>query len=252
MNLSNNTVLITGGSAGIGFAFAERFLRAGSEVLICARREDKLRAAADQLAQATGREMHTRVCDVAVESDRIALCAWAVREFPGLNVLLNNAGIQRRIGLKDAEEWELTQQEIAINFEAPVHLTRLFIPHLLEQERPAIINVTSGLAFAPLANVPVYCATKAALRSFTLSLRHQLSDTPIKVIEVIPPAVDTDLQAPGLHTFGAPVNEFADAIFGRLGREDDLEIAYGLSEKAARASHEELGEIFNRLNARRH
>jgi uncharacterized oxidoreductase len=253
VNLSDNTVLITGGSSGIGLAFAERFLRAGSDVLICGRREDKLRSAAEKLGQIANREVRTRVCDVADEDERIALFEWVTHEFPRLNVLVNNAGIQRRIDLLHTDPWHRTRQEIAINFEAPVHLARLFIPHLLRQQRaPAILNVTSGLAFAPLANVPVYCATKAALRSFTLSLRHQLAATPIRVIEIIPPAVDTDLQAPGLHAFGAPVDQFADAVFTRLATDDDAEIAYGFADNDSRASREELEQIFARLNAQQH
>jgi uncharacterized oxidoreductase len=164
-----------------------------------------------------------------------------------LNVLVNNAGIQRRVQLAASEDWEQTRSEIAINFEAPIHLSRLFIPHLLTRKRPAIINVTSGLSFVPLANVPVYSATKAAFHSFTLSLRHQLSETPVQVIEIAPPAVDTDLGGVGLHTFGAPLDEFADAVFRRLAT-GELEIAYGSAEKASRASREELDEIFEALN----
>lgn len=197
MNLSSNVVLITGGSSAIGLAFAERFLRAGSEVVICGRREEKLGSAQEKYPQ-----LRTRVCNVADEDERIALFEWATHEFPKLNVLVNNAGIQRRIDLAHTEPWHRTRQEMSINLEAPIQFSRLFIPHLLKQTTPpsAIINVTSGLAFAPLANVPVYCATKAALRSFTLSLRHQLAATGMKVIEIIPPAVDTDLGGPGLLT----------------------------------------------------
>jgi uncharacterized oxidoreductase len=248
MKLANNIVLITGGSSGIGFALAERFLRAGSTVVICGRREEKLCE-----AKAKHPALHTRVCDVADEDARIALYESVTHDFPTLNVLVNNAGIQRRIDLAHTEPWHRTRKEIAINVDAPIHLARLFIPHLLRQQQPpAIINVTSGLAFAPLANVPVYCATKAALRSFTLSLRHQLAASKIKVIEIVPPAVDTDLQAPGLHKFGVPVDEFADAIFARLGTDDDLEIAYGFAENASRATPDELRQIFNRLNSQQH
>src|SRR5438045_2374463 len=140
MRLSNNSVLITGGSSGIGFAFAERFARARSNVLICGRREDKLLEAADKLAQQTGTAPRTRVCDVARESDRVALFEWATGECPPLNLLVNNAGIQRRVDVQQGEKWERIEQEIAINFEAPVHLSLLFIPHLLKQEQPGIIN----------------------------------------------------------------------------------------------------------------
>ena len=162
-------------------------------------------------------------------------------------MLVNNAGIQRRVQLPALEQWRETRQEIAINLEAPIHLSRLFIPHLLEQERPAIVNITSGLAFSPLASVPIYCATKAALRSFTLSLRHQLAQTPIRVVEVVPPAVNTDLGGPGLHTFGVPAAEFADHVMARL-REGALEIPYDSSAEASRASREELDAIFVRMN----
>ncbi len=138
-------------------------------------------------------------------------------------------------------------EEVAINLEAPIHLSSLFIPHLLQKERSAIINITSGLAFVPLSNVPVYCATKAALHSFTLSLRHQLSGTPIAVIEIIPPAVDTDLGGKGLHTFGVPLNEFTDAIVEQL-KMGSIEATYGFSVESSRATREQLEAIFNQMN----
>jgi uncharacterized oxidoreductase len=245
MELAANTVLVTGGASGIGLALAERFLRAGSEVILCGRREEKLRE-----AQAAHPGMKIRVCDVALEAERLALLDWAVRELPRLNVLVNNAGIQRRVQLTEPEEWEDARQEIAINLEAPIHLSTLFVSHLSKQERPAILNVTSGLAFVPLASVPIYSATKAALHSFTLSLRHQLAATPIQVIEIVPPAVNTDLGGPGLHTFGVPVDEFAEAVMARL-REGDLEIPYGFAAQSSRASREGLDVMFQRMNAPR-
>jgi uncharacterized oxidoreductase len=109
------------------------------------------------------------------------------------------------------------------------------------------MNVTSGLSFVPLANVPVYCATKAALHSFTMSLRWQLKDTPVEVIEIVPPAVDTDLQAPGLHTFGVNVDEFADHVFTGLVA-GEAEIAYGTALAGSRASREQLDAIFQQMN----
>ena len=235
-------MLVTGGASGIGLALAARFLHAGSTVIVCGRREDKLRE-----AKAAHPGLRTRICDVAGEAERAALAEWATREFPQLDVLVNNAGIQRRIQLAVEEPWRDTRQEIAINLDAPVHLSRLFIPHLVKQAHPAIINITSGLAFAPLAGAPVYCATKAALHSFTLSLRHQLAATPIQVIEIAPPAVDTDLGGPGLHTFGVPLDEFTNAVVPRL-ENGDLEIAYGFSEQASRASRAELDAMFKRMN----
>jgi uncharacterized oxidoreductase len=242
MNLSSNTVLITGGGSGIGFALAERFAKAGSTVIISGRRKEKLEEA--KLAHAN---IHTYACDVSEESQRRDLVAWVTEKFPKLNVVINNAGIQRLVDLTSQEPWKDTNSELATNLAAPIHLSQLFIPHLMKQENPCLMNVTSGLSFAPLANVPVYCATKAALHSFTLSLRYQLKDTPIKVVEIIPPAVDTDLQGPGLHTFGVNLDEFADAIFKGLG-EGAIEVAYGTADHGRRAAHQAFDETFRRMN----
>lgn len=241
MQLASNTILVTGGASGIGLALAQRFLQSGSTVLVCGRSKERL-----EEAKAKHPELKTYVCDLAKEKQREKLFTWATREHPRLNVLVNNAGIQRRIRIL-GEKWSATHEEIAINFEAPVHLTALFLPHLMKQERPAILNVTSGLAFSPMASAPIYCATKAALHSFTLSLRHQLAGTPVQVIEVIPPAVNTDLGGAGLHTFGVAIEEFVNAVTMGL-REGDPEIAYGYSQRASRASRSELDELFQRMN----
>lgn len=238
MNLGGNTVLITGGATGIGFALAERFLKAGSEVIICGRREDKL-----QEARQKHPALHIRVCDVAEEAQRLELFKWATKAFPKLNVLVNNAGIQRRGSfLEDREPWSVRRQEIAINVEAPIHLSALFIPHLQQQEQAAIINVSSGLAFTPGTFASVYSATKAAIHSFTMTLRHELAHTSINVIEIVPPAVDTDLGGVGIHTMGVPVDEFANSIMKRMVA-GELEVGYGRSEKARLASREEIDEM---------
>jgi len=242
MQLHSNTVLITGGASGIGLELARRFLQESSTVIICGRRKAKLDEARKLLP-----ELKTLVCDLSKERQRVRLAEWAVSEFPRLNVLVNNAGIQRRVKIAGQTDWAPTHEEIAINLEAPMHLCALLLPHLAKQERPAILNVTSGLAFAPMSSAPVYCATKAALHSFTLSLRHQLAGTPVQVIEVIPPAVNTDLGGVGLHTFGVAVDEFVNAVAMGL-REGDPEIAYGYSQRASRASRQELDEIFQRMN----
>jgi uncharacterized oxidoreductase len=245
MNLANNTVLITGGASGIGFALAERFVRAGSTVIVCGRRADKLQEAQQKLPG-----LHTHVCDVGNAAERVALLDWVRTEFPALNVLVNNAGIQNRVQLAtDTEDWEARRQEIIINVEAPIHLAMLFIDQLQAQAHPAIINVTSGLAFAPAAFVPIYSATKAALHSFTLSLRHQLKQTPIQVLEIVPPAVNTDLGGPGLHTFGVPVDDFADSVMARLAA-GEVEVGYESSETRRLASRTELDAAFEQMNNR--
>lgn len=245
MNLAGNTLLITGGASGIGYALATRFVKSGSKVIVCGRRKE-------QLAQA-GKNcpgLHTIQCDLATEADRIALVEKVIREFPDLNILVNNAGIQNRLPpLNEPQTWEKHAQEIAINLQAPMHLSMLFISHLLKRKSPAIVNITSGLAFAPLSFMPTYCATKAALHSFTITLRHQLSATPIKVYEVIPPAVNTDLGGKGLHTEGAPLDPFADHVMALLAK-DEFEFGYGMSEKSRLASREQLNASFAAMNKR--
>jgi uncharacterized oxidoreductase len=126
----------------------------------------------------------------------------------------------------------------------------LLAPHLAQQEHPAILNVTSGLSFVPLTSAPIYSATKAAMHSFTLSLRHQLAGTPVQVIEIIPPAVDTDLGGPGLHTFGVPIDEFLDAVVPRI-EAGETEVAHGFAQQSSRGSRDELDRIFERMNAPR-
>jgi len=242
MELSGNTVLVTGGASGIGVALAQRFLEAGSEVVVCGRREERLEAARREHSR-----LRTRAADLSTGAGREALADWIVSEHPALNVLVNNAGIQRRVRLSDSEPWGAAQAEIAINLEAPIHLTRLLLPHLLGKERAAVLNVGSGLAFVPLAAVPVYSATKAALRSFTLSLRKQLEGSPVEVIEIAPPAVDTDLGGPGLHKFGIPVAQLADEVFAALAR-GETEIAVGFAREGLNATREKRDEMFERMN----
>ncbi|MEK9198522.1 SDR family oxidoreductase [Ureibacillus sp. FSL E2-3493] len=235
MNLSGNTILITGGASGIGLAFAENFMKAGNKVIIVGRRENKLTEAKEKFP-----ELHTRVCDVSVEEERIQLIDWVTETFPDLNMIVNNAGIQQRVNLlNEKKEWSYYQNEITINVEAPIHLSMLLIPHFLKQKQATILNVTSGLAIQPGVWVPIYSATKAAMHSFTVTLRQQLENTNVEVIEVLPPAVNTDLGGAGLHTFGAPLNDFINAIFEGL-KNQQLEIGYGGTEKRLFASKEEL------------
>lgn len=189
MNLSNNTILITGGATGIGFELAKEFIQRGNTVIVCGRREDKLEEAKQLLPQ-----LITQQCDLSDMEQRRSLFRFCVTEYPQLNVLINNAGIQREIDFrKGEEEYSNGANETSINIEAVFHLTALFTPHLLQQPSAAIINVSSGLGLVPLVIVPVYSATKAAMHSFSISLRRQLKNTSVKVYELMPPIVDTDL-----------------------------------------------------------
>jgi len=194
VKISGNTVLITGGSSGIGLALAEAFLAMDNKVLICGRRESRLIQ-----AQQDNPDLHYMVCDVTKQEDRESLFAWATTEFD-VNVLINNAGIQCDVDFtKGIEELVSKESEIKVNFETPVYLSAQFIPHLMCKKEGAIINVTSGLAFmtSPRAIVPLYVATKAAIHSFTSLLRKQLAETSVEVIEIIPPIVDTEINPEG-------------------------------------------------------
>jgi len=244
MRPTGNTILVTGATSGIGLALAERLLARGNTVIVCGRREERLREIAARLP-----DIHTHVADVSVEADRVALYEWATTTFPRLNVLVNNAGVQRRFATPPQEPWRETASEIETNLAAPIHLTFLFAEHLARQEHAALLNVSSGLAFAPMAMMPIYCATKAAVHSFTLSMRHELGKRGIEVIEIIPPAVNTDLGGPGLHLFATPLDEFADAVMAQL-EEGKTEVAYGTAAERARASREDLDTWFARMNAR--
>lgn len=190
MQTTNNTILITGGATGIGLALAIEFLNKGNEVIICGRREHVLKEVKEKYPK-----LHIFKADIAHIDERKKLVNWATQNFPKLNILLNNAGIQREFLMQDEDVAEkfATENEIEINLTAPIHLTMLLLSHLKKQPNPAIINVSSGLAYVPVAIMPVYCATKAALQSFTKSMRYQLRNENIKVFEVSPPVVDTDL-----------------------------------------------------------
>ena len=244
MKLSGNTLLITGGGSGIGLALAERFITRGNRVIICGRRENVL-----QKAQAKFPGIITRSCDLTIESERIALFDWVTASYPEVNVLVNNAGILQRFNVLKADakhNWSYFSKEITANLEAPIHLALLFAPFLAEKGAAAIINVTSGLAFTPLAVTPIYSATKSALHSFTMSLRYQLSATSIEVIEVVPPAVDTDLNGTWLHTQIEPLDAFADGIFKGL-EEGKTEIGYGTAAERLRMSRDQINEYAEKM-----
>lgn len=244
MKTIGQTVLITGGATGIGFALAQAFVKAGNRVIICGRREHKLQEAKLKLPQ-----VETKTCDVSNPQDRQDLFQWTVSKFKDLTVLINNAGIQRQIDFKQGTFDLLNREdEIAPNFEAPVQLSALFIPHLLKHQEAALVNVTSGLAFTPLSVVPIYCATKAALHSFTLSLRHQLSDTSIKVFEVAPPIVDTELDKGAREERqqedrGIAPEEVAKAVLEGL-IDDQFEIVIGMANNL-RLDPEKMFHIIN-------
>ncbi|KQS53474.1 oxidoreductase [Flavobacterium sp. Leaf359] len=187
MTLQNNTILITGGSSGLGLEMAKQFISLGNKVIVCSRTSEKLRQ-----AQKTVPGIITYVCDISIEEERRKLSKWIEEHHPEINILINNAAIVHRIQFaEDAESYEKSAREIATNLQAPIHLCQLFLPLLAVNPNAKIINITTGLVYVPRTDYPFYNATKAALHSFTQVLRNQLKNNSIKVTEVLFPVVDT-------------------------------------------------------------
>lgn len=239
MKLSNNKILITGGASGIGFGLAERFASENNQVIICGRRAQALNEAKEKLPSVI-----TKVCDLSMESERIALFNWINEFHPDLNMLINNAGIQNWMNISDTDFYQKADQEIKTNILAPIHLTNLFIEL---KSLNTIINVTSGLSFVPLSKVPVYSATKAFFHSFTLSLRHLLKFKNIEVIEMIPPALNTDLGGKGIHDGNPEVSLFVESVFQQM-KEGKNELTFGFSEILANAAPEAVKVTFKNMN----
>ena len=253
MRTTGNTILITGGATGIGLALAGSFLVRGNDVIICSRTQANLAKAKERFPG-----LHTIRCDVSKEKERKELHDRVMSEFPSTNVLVNNAGIQRMIDMKKGTADLLGYleanggDEIDINFKAYVFLAAHFIPELMKRDEAAILNVGSGLGFVPIAAMPVYCATKAAVHSFSVSLRHQLKEGPIKVFEIIPPIVDTDLDKGardrrGQSDRGIPPEEVAKATLNGMEK-DEFEIGVGMAQNIKAGSRENFEQIFARMN----
>jgi uncharacterized oxidoreductase len=204
MNSTGNTILITGGGTGIGRALAEELHKLDNQVIIAGRRRQTL----DETTAANP-GMKSFVLDIQDPVDIVTFAAQTAAEFPKLNVLVNNAGIMRAENLL-AQPRKLDDSEavIATNLLGPIRLTAALLPHLQMQPHAAIINVSSGLAFLPLTVTPTYCATKAAIHSYTESLRYQLRATQVEVLELIPPYVATHLMDGADDPRAMPLNEY--------------------------------------------
>jgi uncharacterized oxidoreductase len=182
MELKGKTALVTGGTDGIGLEIARQMIAKGVAVIVCGRRNDLLDRAREEGMEALKADLSTA-----------SGCADLATALEGreLDILINNAGMSGNFGPGEPLDLALTDQAIFLNLNAPLHLIGRLLPGLLQRPEASIVNVTSGLAIAPRAGGPVYCASKAALRSFTQSLRHNLRDTKVHVIEALPPVVDT-------------------------------------------------------------
>ena len=189
MNTTGNTILITGGGSGIGRGLAEAFHKLGNHVIIAGRRKQVL----DETVAANP-GMSSAVLDIENAASIRAFAAKLIADFPALNAVIHNAGIMRPENLREQPE-DLTDAEaiITTNLLGPIRLIAALLPHLQTQPHATIVNVSSGLAFVPLVFTPTYCATKAAIHSYTQSLRYQLKSTSVEVLELIPPYVQTEL-----------------------------------------------------------
>jgi uncharacterized oxidoreductase len=243
MKLTGNTVLITGGGSGIGRGLAEAFHKLGNQVVIAGRRKDVL----DQVAGANP-GMKSIVLNIEDPASIASVASKLDADFPALNVLINNAGIMRPEDLK-ANSVADAEAIVTTNLLGPIRLTAALMPHLLAQPVATIVNVSSGLAFVPLAFTPTYCATKAAIHSYTQSLRYQLQDTAIRVLELAPPWVATELMgATPDDPRAMPLDTFIAETMGLLATDaDEICVQNVLRMRNAAATGHEA-EIFKGLN----
>lgn len=248
MKISGNTILITGGTSGIGFGLAARLTALANTVIITGRTQSHLEEAKQELP-----EVHVIQSDVGDPLAIAVLHRRMVEEFPHLNILINNAGIMRQINLNTfGSDLQDVTREVNINLCGPIRMTLQFLPLLKSQTQAAIVNVSSGLAFAPLAISPVYCATKAAIHSFTQSLRIQLKHTNVAVFEVAPPIAATPLFADGINIedIGVrpmQVNDLVTAVVSGI-EQDRREIRPGLSNLLKLMSRIAPDSILKQLN----
>ena len=213
MNISGNTILITGGGSGIGRALAEALHKAGNQVVIAGRREALLHE-----VTSANPGMEALLLDIQDKDDVAAFARQAVESFPALNVVIHNAGIMRSEAVAAGAFLDTAEDTIATNLLGPVRLTAALLPHLLKQKRAAVLTVSSGLAFVPLATTPTYSATKAAIHSWSMALREQLKATSVEVIEIAPPYVQTELLGPqqAVDPAAMPLAEFTAEVMALL------------------------------------
>jgi uncharacterized oxidoreductase len=254
MKTTDNTILITGGGSGIGRALAEAFHRLGNQVIIAGRGQKAL----DETTTANP-GMKSLTLNVSDPKSIQSFAEKITKDYPSLNVLINNAGImQPEDLLEKPDDLSTAEKTITTNLLGPIRLTAVVLPSLQKQPRATIMNVSSGLAFVPLTMTPTYCATKAAIHSYTQSLRYQFKTTNIEVIELVPPYVQTtlmgDQQADDPKAM--PLNEFIEEVMSILkGQPDVKEVCvkkvYPL-RFAAEGGQEKYEQFFEKFNAAMH
>ncbi|MFC3495387.1 SDR family oxidoreductase [Glycomyces rhizosphaerae] len=216
MKTTGNTILIAGGTSGIGLALARRFHEAGNKVIVAGRRRHRL----DEITAAHGIE--GELLDITDEASIRGLFETVTAKHPDLNAVIAMAGIMEPEQVLDPGSLDIAERTIETNLLGPIRLVHTFAPFLTRQPDAAILTVTSGLAYVPLAATPTYSATKAAMHSFTESLREQLRGTSVQVIEIAPPLVRTSLMGEGTDNDNAmPLDEFTAEVMGLLESEPD-------------------------------
>lgn len=221
MNLTGNTIFITGGGSGIGRGLAEALHKLGNQVIISGRRAERLQATID-----ANPGMRAVALDITDPADIKAVAARLIADHPGLNVLINNAGIMLPDGADGPVDDELLSATVETNLLGPVRMTSALIEHLKTRDGAVVANVTSVLGFVPMAITAVYSATKAALHSYTLSQRYLLRDSKVSVIEIAPPWVRTELMNSSEEARAMPLEAFIAGAIEQLGT-DANEILVG-------------------------
>jgi uncharacterized oxidoreductase len=249
MKMHANTIFITGATSGIGKGLAEAFHGLGNQVIISGRREDRLRSVC-----AANPGMRYFVLDVTDPTSVRDTARKVIAEFPSLNCVFNNSGVQRRHDFSSGKSIDDAAMlaEIQTNLLGLIRVSAEFLPHLKNQQGATLLNVSSGLAFVPIAIFPVYCATKAAVHSFSLSLRRQLKDSNVQVIELIPPYVATELGGGSTPPAGAlrqmPLETFIVETMKELAGDADEIAIGGAKNLLAATTPENVKKIFSGMN----
>lgn len=248
MNLTGNTILITGGGSGIGRALAEAFHARGNQVIISGRREQVL----DEVTAANP-GMKSLVLDIQDKADIAAFARTAVERFPALNVVINNAGIMKNEDVTETDaHLAVAEETVLTNLLGPIRLTAALLPHLLRQPHSTLMTVSSGLAFVPLGSTPTYSATKAAIHSYSMALRRQLAGTSTQVIELAPPYVQTELRGPhqAVDPAAQPLSEFIAEVMTILETQPEAEEIIVERCKPLRfaAENGKMAEVFTMVN----
>jgi uncharacterized oxidoreductase len=252
MNLTGNTILITGGGSGIGRGLAEEFHKRGNKVIIAGRRKNVL----DEVTRANP-GIISYTLDVEDSKKIEAFAKTIISENLHLNVLINNAGIMLAENLLTQTEPSTAEAIVTTNLLGPIRLNTALLPHLLKQPRAVIMNVSSGLATVPLVFTPTYSATKAAIHSYTESLRYQLRKTHVGVVELTPPYVQTDLMPGSANNPAAmPLRDYISEVFSILEKQPDVkEICVdrvkGFRNSIAEGHYDDAFKTLNETNEKR-